>query len=96
MAEKSGDIHWEETAEVIEQVMAQHKNMYPNLDWPAGRLYHAMRLDVPLYTPIFAMARVAGWAAHIIEQMDNNRLIRPRALYKGPPPRSVRPLAERG
>jgi citrate synthase len=96
MAEKSGDLHWEETAEVIEQVMAQHKNMYPNLDWPAGRLYHAMRLDVPLYTPIFAMARVAGWAAHIIEQMDNNRLIRPRALYKGPPPRSVRPLAERG
>jgi 2-methylcitrate synthase/citrate synthase II len=96
MAERSGDLHWEETAEVIEQVMAQHKNMYPNLDWPAGRLYHAMRLDVPLYTPIFAMARVAGWAAHIIEQMDNNRLIRPRALYKGPPPRSVRPLAERG
>jgi len=96
MAEKSGDLHWEETAEVIEQVMAQQKNMYPNLDWPAGRLYHAMRLDVPLYTPIFAMARVAGWAAHIIEQMDNNRLIRPRALYKGPPPRSVRPLTERG
>lgn len=96
MAEKTGQLHWEETAEVIEQVMAQEKNMYPNLDWPAGRLYHAMQLDVPLYTPIFAMARVAGWAAHIIEQMDNNRLIRPRALYKGPTPRPVLPLAQRG
>lgn len=96
LAEQAGELHWEHTAEVIEQVMAQQKNMYPNLDWPAGRLYHAMRLDVSLYTPIFAMARVAGWAAHISEQLDNNRLIRPRALYKGPAPRPVRPLHERG
>ncbi len=96
MAEKAGQQHWEQTAEVIERVMAAEKNMYPNLDWPAGRLYHAMRLDVSLYTPIFAMARVAGWAAHIIEQLDHNRLIRPRALYNGQPPRPVVPLAQRG
>ncbi|HEY1189904.1 MAG TPA: citrate/2-methylcitrate synthase [Gemmata sp.] len=87
---------WEETADIIERVMAAEKNMYPNLDWPAGRLYHAMKLEIPLYTPIFAMARVAGWAAHIIEQLDNNRLIRPRAIYKGPVARAVPPLAERG
>ncbi len=56
--------------------------MFPNLDWPAGRLYHAMGLEVPLYTPIFAMSRIAGWSAHVIEQLDNNRLIRPRHLHR--------------
>ena len=78
------DAQWEDTADVIERVMAAEKNMYPNLDWPAGRLYHAMKLEIPLYTPIFAMSRITGWAAHVIEQLDNNRLIRPRALYTGP------------
>ena len=76
--------------------MAAEKNMFPNLDWPAGRLYHAMKLEIPLYTPIFAMSRITGWSAHVIEQLDNNRLIRPRALYKGPARRPVKPLAERG
>ncbi|HVL14128.1 MAG TPA: citrate/2-methylcitrate synthase [Gemmata sp.] len=95
-AEQLGETKWEDTAEIIEQVMAAEKNMYPNLDWPAGRLYHAMKLEIPLYTPIFAMSRIAGWAAHVVEQLDNNRLIRPRALYKGPAPRPVKPIAERG
>jgi 2-methylcitrate synthase/citrate synthase II len=96
MAEQIGDTKWEDTADLIERVMAAEKNMYPNLDWPAGRLYHAMKLEIPLYTPIFAMSRISGWAAHVIEQLDNNRLIRPRAQYKGPPPRKVKPIAERG
>ena len=87
---------WETTAEIIEGIMAAQKGMYPNLDWPAGRLYHAMDLEIPLYTPMFAMSRIAGWAAHVIEQLDNNRLIRPRALYTGAPAREVVPLAERG
>jgi citrate synthase len=95
--EGEGDpLKWEDTADIIERVMAAEKNMFPNLDWPAGRLYHAMRLEIPLYTPIFAMSRITGWAAHIIEQLDNNRLIRPRALYTGPARRAVKPLAERG
>lgn len=79
----------EATAEIIETVMAREKGMYPNLDWPAGRLYHAMGLEIPLYTPMFAMSRVAGWAAHVMEQLANNRLIRPRSLYIGPAPRTV-------
>ena len=95
-AEAAGSTKWEDTADIIERVMAAEKNMYPNLDWPAGRLYHAMKLEIPLYTPIFAMSRISGWAAHVIEQLDNNRLIRPRALYKGPEKRAVKPLAERG
>jgi 2-methylcitrate synthase len=89
-------LKWEDTADIIERVMAAEKNMFPNLDWPAGRLYHAMKLEIPLYTPIFAMSRITGWAAHVVEQLDNNRLIRPRALYKGPAPRAVKPIGERG
>jgi citrate synthase len=88
-AQETGQTAWEETADIIEKVMAQEKNLLPNLDWPAGRLYHAMGLEVPLYTPIFVMSRVAGWSAHVIEQLDHNRLIRPRARYTGPALRSV-------
>jgi citrate synthase len=95
-ATAAGAQKWEDTADVIERVMAAEKNMHPNLDWPAGRLYHAMKLEIPIYTPIFAMARIAGWAAHVMEQLDNNRLIRPRALYVGPAERKVKPIAERG
>jgi citrate synthase len=94
-AQSAGETQWEEAAELVEQVMEREKNMFPNLDWPAGRLYHALGLEVPLYTPIFVMSRVAGWSAHIIEQLDNNRLIRPRARYTGPEVRSVKPLVER-
>ncbi|OWK42976.1 Citrate synthase (si) [Fimbriiglobus ruber] len=89
-------VAWEETAEVIEGVIGREKNMFPNLDWPAGRLYHSLHLDIPIYTPMFAMARIAGWAAHVIEQLDHNRLIRPRSIYNGPAPRDVRPISERG
>lgn len=87
---------WEEAAEIFERVLAEEKNLFPNLDWPAGRLYHAMGLEVPLYTPFFVASRVTGWSAHVIEQLDNNRLIRPRARYTGPEVRSVKPLAQRG
>jgi citrate synthase len=94
-AEAAGDLRWEETAEVIERVLAEEKHLHPNLDWPAGRLYHALGLDKALYTPMFVMARVAGWSAHADEQAGHNRLIRPRARYTGPAPRPVKPLDER-
>src|SRR5262249_23403230 len=95
-AKAAGQTQWEETADIIESVMAAEKNLFPNLDWPAGRLYHAMGLEVPIYTPIFVMARVAGWSAHVIEQLSHNRIIRPRSRYTGPTARTVRPLAESG
>ena len=63
-------LQWEETAEIIERILAAEKNLFPNLDWPAGRLYHALGLEIPLYTPIFVMSRVAGWSAHFIEQQN--------------------------
>src|SRR5262245_6110725 len=59
-AAKAGTAQWEDTADVIERVMAAEKNMFPNLDWPAGRLYHALGLEIPIYTPIFAISPVAG------------------------------------
>lgn len=96
LAQRANTTQYEEMAEVIEKVMAAEKNMYPNLDWPAGRLYHSMGLEIPLYTPIFTMSRIAGWSAHVIEQLGKNRLIRPRSLYVGPPDRTVTPLAQRG
>ncbi|HEX3148235.1 MAG TPA: citrate/2-methylcitrate synthase [Gemmataceae bacterium] len=95
-AENVGDVQWEDTADTIERIMASEKKMYPNLDWPAGRLYHSLGLEIPIYTPIFAISRVAGWSAHVIEQLANNRLIRPRSLYVGPGTRQVKPIAERG
>jgi 2-methylcitrate synthase/citrate synthase II len=94
-AEASGTMRWEETAEIIERVLADEKHLFPNLDWPAGRLFHALGLEIPLYTPIFVMSRVAGWSAHFIEQQQHNRLIRPRARYIGPSPRTVPSLADR-
>jgi citrate synthase len=95
MAATTNLTKWEQTAEIIERVLAEEKNLHPNLDWPAGRLYNAMGLEIPLYTPIFVMSRVTGWSAHVIEQLDNNRLIRPRARYTGPEVRNVTPIGDR-
>ncbi len=95
LAAEVGDDRWERIAEPIEQAVTSQKQLPPNVDWPSARLYHYMGLDTDLYTPIFAMARVAGWAAHIIEQLDHNRLMRPRARYIGPPNRAVKPIDRR-
>jgi 2-methylcitrate synthase/citrate synthase II len=95
LAAEIGDDRWERIAEPIEQAVTVQKRLPPNVDWPSARLYHYMNLDTDLYTPIFAMARVAGWSAHIIEQLDHNRLMRPRARYNGPPNRQVKPIDRR-
>jgi citrate synthase len=94
-AEAGGVVHWEQTAEIIERILAEEKHLFPNLDWPAGRLYYALGLEIPLYTPIFVMSRVAGWSAHFIEQHEHNRLIRPRSRYTGPEMRHALPLDQR-
>jgi citrate synthase len=95
LAAEAGDDRWERIAEPIERAVTVQKHLPPNVDWPSARLYHYMNLDTDLYTPIFAMARVAGWSAHIIEQLDHNRLMRPRARYIGPPNRTVKPIDRR-
>ena len=96
LAEKTGNTELEATAEVIEQIIRQEKNLPANLDWPSARLYHYLGLDVELYTPLFVVSRVVGWAAHVIEQTENNRLIRPRSRYVGPESRKFTPIEQRG
>lgn len=79
----------EQTADVIESAVVGAKRLPPNLDWPSARLYHYLGLPVELYTPLFVLSRVVGWSAHVIEQLDNNRLIRPRSRYTGPAKREI-------
>lgn len=95
LADESGDTSLEQIADTIETVVRQEKRLPPNLDWPSARLYHYLGLEKPLYTPLFVASRVVGWAAHVIEQSANNRLIRPRSNYTGPAARAYVPLEER-
>lgn len=83
LAAKSGNTNLEQMADTIEDIVRQEKGLPPNLDWPSARLYHYLDLPVELYTPLFVISRVTGWSAHVIEQLSNNRLIRPRARYTG-------------
>lgn len=73
----------------IEEVMAQEKGLYPNLDFPAGPAFHLMGFDTPTFTPMFVMSRVVGWTAHIFEQRGQNALVRPLSAYTGPPRRQL-------
>jgi citrate synthase len=79
----------------IESLMLDRKNLRPNLDWPAARVYHALGLPIRVFTPIFVVARMSGWTAHVIEQVGDNRLIRPMSLYTGPDPRDYVPITSR-
>jgi 2-methylcitrate synthase/citrate synthase II len=95
LAAETGHQDMEAMADTIENVVRSEKKLPPNLDWPSARLYHYMGLDVDLYTPLFVLSRVTGWSAHVIEQLDNNRLIRPRANYTGPEPQKWVPVDKR-
>ncbi len=96
LAETRGDTSLEKTAAVIENVVKEKKGLPANVDWPVARLYHYLGLDIEVYTPLFVVARVAGWSAHVIEQLDNNRIYRPMGKYVGPATRHVPPIAKRG
>jgi len=78
----------ERTSAVIEDAVVREKRLPPNLDWPSARLYYYLGLPVELYTPLFVVSRVTGWSAHVMEQCENNRIIRPRSIYTGEPARS--------
>jgi citrate synthase len=84
VSEKLGDKKWYRIARIVESTMYREKQIVPNVDFPTAFIYYLMGLPIEIYTPIFALARIAGWTAHMIEQLDNNRLIRPKALYEGP------------
>jgi 2-methylcitrate synthase len=96
MSRLKNDHKWIDISNVLEEEMIARKAIYPNLDYPAGPAYYLMGFEIDLYTPIFVMARAAGWIAHVAEQLTDNRLVRPLADYIGPEPRQPLPLAERG
>jgi len=85
LGEKAGEPQWFQMTERVEQIVKAEKQLYPNVDLYSASMFYSLDLPVDLYTPIFAVSRVSGWTAHVLEQYANNRLIRPRADYIGPP-----------
>jgi citrate synthase len=84
LGNEKGNTGYGQIADILEQTMLERKNIYPNVDFPAAYAYYLLGIPIDLYTPIFVVARVAGYCAHAIEQLENNRLIRPKAIYEGP------------
>jgi citrate synthase len=84
LGHSSGDPKWFEYSQKIEEFIKADKKLNANVDFYSASTYHTLGIDVDLFTPIFAVSRVSGWTAHVIEQLDDNRLIRPRADYIGP------------
>ncbi len=95
VAKIKGEMKWHQISEKLEKVMIEKKNIYPNLDFPAGPAYYLMGFDIDMFTPIFVMSRITGWTAHIIEQTASNRLIRPLSNYTGQAERKVISLNQR-
>ncbi len=82
-------------SKILEETMIKEKNIFPNLDFPSGPTYYLMGFDVDFFTPIFVIARITGWSAHVNEQLKDNRLIRPLSKYTGSLHRKVKPIEQR-
>ena len=95
LSEDAGDTVLYPVSEAIDEVMWEEKRLFPNLDFYSASAYHFMGIPTGLFTPIFVCSRISGWAAHIIEQRANNKLIRPAADYIGPETRPYIPVTER-
>jgi 2-methylcitrate synthase/citrate synthase II len=86
----SGETKWIEISDVLKKIMIEEKGIHPNLDFPSGPAYYLMGFPINLYTPLFVMARITGWAAHFLEQNADNTLIRPLSDYHGPKQRKLK------
>ena len=96
LGERAGNTRWYEMSQRIEQLVTGEKKLYPNVDFYSASTYYTLGIPIDLFTPIFAVSRVSGWTAHCLEQYKNNRLIRPRTDYIGPPyPQTFLPLDAR-
>ncbi|MFT4057983.1 MAG: 2-methylcitrate synthase [Legionella sp.] len=96
LGEAKNDILLYNISERIEEVMWSEKKLFPNLDFYSASAYHYCGIPTFLFTPIFVMSRITGWAAHVFEQRANNKLIRPTSEYIGPEPRAFPPMTTRG
>jgi citrate synthase len=92
----TGEPHWYQISVEIEAIVTGEKKLPPNVDFYSASVYHSLGIDHDLFTPIFAISRTSGWLAHILEQYENNRLIRPRAEYVGPVKQVYVPVEKRG
>jgi citrate synthase len=96
LGKRSGSTAWFDISQRIEALMKSEKKLNPNVDFYSASMYYTLGIPIDLYTPIFAVSRMSGWTAHILEQYANNRLIRPRADYTGPEyPQRFVPLEQR-
>ena len=86
LSRQKGDLRWFDISRILETVMKKEKRLNANVDFYSASTYYMLGIPIDLYTPIFAVSRISGWTAHILEQYSNNRLIRPRAEYVGPAP----------
>jgi citrate synthase len=84
LGKRSGNTSWFDMSQRIEALVKSEKKLNPNVDFYSASVYYALGIPIDLYTPIFAVSRMSGWTAHVLEQYANNRLIRPRADYTGP------------
>ncbi len=91
----TGNMNWYDMSVKIEALVTGQKGLKPNVDFYSASVYTSLGITRDLFTPIFAISRVSGWTAHIIEQLDHNRLIRPRAEYTGPVNQKYTPISER-
>lgn len=95
LAEETGNPTWYEMSARMEEEVKADKGLLPNVDFYSASVYTYLGIPRDLFTPIFAVSRVSGWIAHILEQYADNRLIRPRAEYIGPAQRSYVPIGQR-
>ncbi|MFB6154249.1 MAG: citrate synthase [Haloferacaceae archaeon] len=95
LGEAAGDTKWYEMSVAIEEFMKAEKGLAPNVDFYSATTYYQMGIPIDIYTPIFAMSRAGGWIAHVLEQYEDNRIIRPRARYVGETDLAYPPLDER-
>jgi citrate synthase len=95
LGEAAGNTKWYEMSERLIPILKQEKGLNPNVDFFSASAYYTMGIPIDLYTPIFAIARVAGWTAHVMEQHSNNRIIRPQDDYTGPMGLKVTPIEKR-